>query len=284
MSDFVYKMRPVGNEGQPQKRAYEEPRSELKQVFEKWMEGYEEDRKEIFPTFRYDKAVRLLQGLDCNVGEIHGLLVAYKDNPNCRDAGLFMSAAYNVAKEKTIVYDLDHMIGVGHKLSQGKILVNRSNSACELGSGSLGTVINLGRCTDIASLADCLAINFGHCNSVLGKSAGCLINFGEIDRVYTTSPLMIVNVGKVDYINFHRFWLPYPGTNFLYSTDKHVSADSCTRIPELAKYVAELEVALRPVKENHLLAQESVEKLGDYPGTRVRKRIETILREAGRNV
>jgi len=190
-SEMSYKFKGSGHEVPEEKRKYQkpstykEPSSELKKTFEKWLESCQHSTSGF--DAGYDQAKQVLNGIDAQVAEAHGLLIAYQKIKNIEKAGFFVSAIYNKAPDKEIVFDLSlekSIQGLGYELAEGKTLVNTSKRVASLGEKSSGHIINLGSVEDLAKDAvKGLYINEGEATyfATLDVKDGIYVNKGEAE-------------------------------------------------------------------------------------------------------
>lgn len=193
MSDtFAYKFEPAGHEEPEKLRHYAQPGMKLKQAFETWLQDLG-DSELFLDGFvarmdeHYERALRLVNGLELSVGEANGLLMQYKDHPQIKYVGLFVSAIYNLAPEKEIVFDVDVPVKeLGHKLPRNKIFINKQKlSGEDIGWNCEASIVNFGTLED-----------YGHASPQAGAP---LVNYGSVD-LHMYSSCAIANYGKIGYL------------------------------------------------------------------------------------
>jgi len=252
-----YRFKGSGFDAPEEKRKYEEPDKRLQEAFEKWLSlGYKRDE------YKYDAAIALTKKTKRDIGEAHSLLIRYPDKSE--GAGIFLSAIYNKAPERCIIYDLDlpnPPMMLGYRLRKDKILVNKGTVESALGVHSQGVIINCGTAKSLAGInSDALVINYGDTYMGLGaKSKGIVINCGTTTNISDAN--IVIAVKNPDQIaNLNKF-LP-----------EHI----CRKIPELIEYLEEIR------KRTDTVA--ALKELGNNPKKTIEDRIKDILKRAGHEI
>jgi len=240
MSEPVYKMQPAGHEAPAPRRKYPEPDSKLAEAFENWLKTVKDKRHtggryETIDEIRdkYIEARNAVRGLDCTIDEAHALLFKHRDNSRISFAGLFLSAVYNLSKDKEIVLEsiIPEIEEIGYKLTADKTLVVYPQSSCA-GYHSAGNlilygdskyaahdargaaVINYGKAYKPCDVSDVLFVNLGEINyDIRYIRKGVALNYGLIKlekdwHPKAHQPLFLLQAGEYQNRNFED-WMYY---------------------------------------------------------------------------
>lgn len=186
--EIKYGIKTAGHESPQPERAYEKPDSRLANMFEEWLTFAPN-----LITTAYPKNMRILymstewglKFVDTTIEQAHGLLHVYKDHPWICHAGIFLSAIYNVNKEKVIVFDISipELVSLASFLDSSKVFINLGSIGEECGHNSKGLVINLNKTSRLLGAYHAgVVINYGETDDIIGHRQiddGILVNCGK---------------------------------------------------------------------------------------------------------
>ncbi len=294
--NLARRFKPAGFE-QPEgsRRNYVEPRRELQEAFDRWVEklpDYYLNWEDL--ENQYKKACGLVQPIgEISYREANSLLVGFKPKTEGqKEAGLFISACYTHSPEDAIVFDADapEIKFIGYRLERNKILINSGNLGCYYGEKASGTVVN--NCASKSGLGE--------------DSSGTIINNGEIEGNFScmiTSGLilnngtvygefavqasgLLVNKGKVGGLcgrNSSGMVIDAEKRNYIVPELRPknlLGPKDIKRNPRLKKYLEELSEISRNIKDEQS-AKRFLERYGSNPKESIEAEIKEILRNGG---
>ncbi len=261
------KFRPAGFEQPEDKRDYVKPRAELKEAFDKWVNG-----ETYLKTYR--RACELIRHIgEVSYKEANSLLVDFKPKKRGQeDDGLFVSACYNQSTEHVIVFDVDapQINHIGYRLRKDRILINNGNVDGCFGVASFGTVINNGETGDWFAQ----------------ESSGAVINNGDTgDYCAVHSSVLAINNGEAgDWFAEDSYGTVIATVKskryrYLKNAKRVLKPADCAKIPELKNYLDELRDLSKSIKDEES-SREFMERYG-IGGERIESKINKILRNGG---
>lgn len=300
---LAYKLQPAGHEASNAKRKYASPDKKLELAFEKFLKKTYRVNPDKYGEF----AKELLKNVQASVDEAHALVVKYQEHPDIRDAGNFISAIYNKAPEKTIVYEFDIPIDfLAHKLAKDKIFVNKGYGGFYVGGASRGIIVNQNlTCGTFGFEAQGPVINYGKSGNNVGTgSSGLLLNQGEMeDQVAMKNSGVAINQGKISGIygllstgmiinqGVANSSCGYLSTGIVLLLRKPKRVDrtermqlllrpaDCKKMPELENYLNNLKQNFASGKDDYRKVLSVLDDLGPAPHDRIKKDIEGILKK-----
>lgn len=149
-------------------------------AFQHWIDGITDEHAHQSSIELYREACTLLEQAEVSVSAAEQAIDAYRDHDRIEQAGLFLSATYNLSDRTEFVYDMadtELMIGVGYRLAPENTLV-LEEPVLKAGTEASGTVVNT---TDMNPDWETYDRNRG---GILGLSAdGRIVNEGNCSRV-----------------------------------------------------------------------------------------------------
>jgi len=242
--ETAYKFKPSGQEGPNRNREYVKPRDELVNVFEQFLRDLipPDISKYCYPGW-YKQAETLLSQIDISDAtnaEINSLLLT----TNIREAGIFISAAYNSLATNDLVFDTpsdNPFVGIGHNLKANKRLLIRTDTYEQNGQSAEGIIINYGNSFDMGRPNKNLIINYGSVAMLGAQAEAPIINFGEVISLGLSTAAHMINYGTI------------PG---MHPQNRVINKDDCLSIPDLVEYLEDLKQRLAPERTNEEIFAE----------------------------
>ena len=134
--------------------------------------------------------------------DIHSVALTFgKEGRILENAGIFLSAFYNIIDEKDILFNLETEASInliGYRLSQGKRLALTTHSGHYTGLDCFGDILNYGinHGIDMAEHCEGNVVNFGESEVIARYSKGIAINCGRAASLGFLNSGVAINFGK----------------------------------------------------------------------------------------
>ncbi len=174
---------------EPRNRAIQRPDDPLYRAFEHWLDEMWNKSPSHQALDLYEEAceeIRKVNGIrERGSSDINAMAVSYQTHPKMREAGLFLSACYNLIGQTDLVWDAEtdtKIDWVGYCLHETKRLVLLADTGENTGSRNKGILVN---CTNVSG-------------SIGTGSSGSTINLGVVEGYMTPGGSGIsVNIGRI---------------------------------------------------------------------------------------
>ncbi len=270
--ETLYRPKGAGHSAPEGERRHTKLKDELVEAFEKWLDmesRYLGHKFNIFDAYHMAESIlSYMPGKeDMTPQEIGGLPLPFQDHPAVIEAGIFLSAAYNMLGDgvQNVVFDnatdteLNHMgmylnpnvllllrgdFGTGTGYNSYGGIISYGNIRGGLGSDSKGVIVNMGEAEDLAYGSRCVAINFGK-SKRFGFGFRWFLNYGEIEKYQasdTCNHVIVREPGKMELDE--RTQRLYSGK--VIEKTNVILPEQCARSPELIARLDEIKGNLDP--------------------------------------
>jgi hypothetical protein len=206
-TEAVYGLASAGHANHVKRNIYESAESKLLQRCMQWCDEMKEIGHDVYRLIwekdkLYGAIPPKLDGLELTVDDIHSTLMHPNlvGHPNYNLLGPLISAAYNIAPDRAITFDIDvpEIDWLGYGL-RDKLFINKGIVGKNWGVGGESVLLNLGSLKDWAR-ASYAVINIGEARSFSGS--GFLLSDNKIEVDDATS---FIERRDGCYMNFHSY-------------------------------------------------------------------------------
>jgi len=303
-SEMGYRFKGSGFNAPEEKRKYEQKRESL-QAFADWLgrvkntDDFLNENKNVEQL--YKSAEILLVNNKITVDEVHGLIIILEDNQNIEASGLFASAVYNNAPDEEIVFDLQvPLFGLGYRLNEGKVLVNKAHVTGCFGQLAKGQLINLGESEYLPGWqTGNVLINYGELSSPLSNGKGLYLDYenvlqfelktadkrkfgGTVDVRSFDSKGVFIDRNKLAVFGLKTDFIGLPKICYVRKKDSRWKKIATPL--KIRKYQADLQAKLEPGRYDYHDAIEILKDFGPRPAESIKKDLGQLLKEAGHEI